>query len=264
MDVAQLARLVQQGREAIVVAPQTPVENRQLGARARNDVLANSGWTQNGTVRWRNTMREAIEMAKPPQGGVARRITRDADTGKLVEDLWIGRATSKRLIGRQLRSVKNIVVDIELDAVDEDEIVAWEDQPMTPAEQTRYRGTAARVNFLAVDRPDLQYASKETARQMANPTNGDWEMLKRIARYLVSHKRFVHVYEWQDASPTVSIYSDSNWAGCLRTRKSTFGACLFNGRHLVRYFAKTKTPSRYPAPSLNSMLVSWPPPRPWA
>ena len=102
---------------------------------------------------------------------------------------------------------------------------------MLPHEATRFRGTAARIDFLAADRPDLQYASKETSRRMANPQNQDWELLKRVARYLISHRRLVHTYEWQDECPTVSVHTDSNWAGCLKTRKSTSGACLFNGTH---------------------------------
>ena len=75
---------------------------------------------------------------------------------------------------------------------------------------------------------------------MANPQNQDWELLKRVARYLISHRRLVHTYEWQDEGPTVSVYTGSNWAGCLKTRKSTSGACLFNGNHLIRSYAKTQ------------------------
>ena len=180
-------------------------------------------------------------MIEPPVKGVVRRVTRDLQSQKLLEDLWIGQATARRLVTRELRQPCDIGVQIELDAVDEgSEDLPWEDQPMTPSEQTRFRGTAARINFLAADRPDLQYASKETSRRMSCPTIGDWLLLKRVARYLVSHKRLVHTYEWQDEQPTVSVYTDSNWAGCLRTRKSTSGACLFHGRHLIRSYAKTQ------------------------
>ena len=37
---------------------------------------------------------------------------------------------------------------------------------------TEYRGLAARANYLAADRPDMQYAVKEICRGMANPTRG--------------------------------------------------------------------------------------------
>ena len=48
----------------------------------------------------------------------------------------------------------------------------------------KYRGLAARLNFLAMDRTDLQYAAKTVAKCMANPRTSDWLLIKRIAKYL--------------------------------------------------------------------------------
>ena len=48
-----------------------------------------------------------------------------------------------------------------------EESIAWEDQEMLPDDQTRYRALAARLKFLAVDRPDLFYAAKECSRRMS-------------------------------------------------------------------------------------------------
>ena len=176
-----------------------------------------------------------------PVDGVTRRITRDMNSSKLVEDLWVGRSTAARLLSRELRHPLDMHVQLDVDAVIEEcGELPWEERPTSSSEQTKFRGTAARINFLACDRPDLQYASKESSRKMSNPCNGDWALLKRMARYLVSHRRLIHFYAWQDASPTVSVYTDSNWAGCTRTRKSTSGACLFHGEHLVRSYAKTQ------------------------
>ena len=49
---------------------------------------------------------------------------------------------------------------------------------------TQIRSVAAKCNCLASDRPDIQFATKEVSRGMANPTDGDGEKLKRLARYL--------------------------------------------------------------------------------
>ena len=38
------------------------------------------------------------------------------------------------------------------------------------ADATRFRGVAARCNYLSFDRPDIQYATKEVCREMAKPT----------------------------------------------------------------------------------------------
>ena len=45
----------------------------------------------------------------------------------------------------------------------------------------KYRGYAARLNYLAADRPDIAYAVKEVCRGVAKPTRGHWKKLKRIA-----------------------------------------------------------------------------------
>ena len=37
-----------------------------------------------------------------------------------------------------------------------------------------------------------------------------------------------------------SAFSDSNWAGCKRTRKSTSGACYLHGAHLIKAFSRTQ------------------------
>ena len=51
-------------------------------------------------------------------------------------------------------------------------------------EASHYRSVCARINFLAHDRPDLQFASKFASKFMANPTDKAMAILKRIGRYL--------------------------------------------------------------------------------
>ena len=47
------------------------------------------------------------------------------------------------------------------------------------------------VAATAHDVPALQFAVRELRRAMANPTNGDWEKLRRVAKYLVGAIRAV-------------------------------------------------------------------------
>ena len=51
-------------------------------------------------------------------------------------------------------------------------------------EATLYRRGVAIVNFLAQDRGDLSYASKELSRRMSSPMASDLPAMKRVARYL--------------------------------------------------------------------------------
>ena len=53
---------------------------------------------------------------------------------------------------------------------DVDKMLADVGSSLAAAEATMYRALAARLNCLAMDRPDIQFATKEAARHMAAPT----------------------------------------------------------------------------------------------
>ena len=98
------------------------------------------------------------------------------------------------------------------------------------ADVTQFRSIAARVNYLSADRQDLQFAAKELCRMMARRTAGCWAKLKRLARYLVHFPRLTLRFKDTRILPTeLWVYSDSDWAGCLRTRRSTSGGCVTLG-----------------------------------
>ena len=94
-------------------------------------------------------------------------------------------------------------------------------------EASKFRGGVALMNFLGQDRPDVQFATKQASHKMATPTETDLPRLKRIARYLVEAERVVwHYPETDDEPGAVEVFVDSDWAGCLSTRKSTSGGVL--------------------------------------
>ena len=45
---------------------------------------------------------------------------------------------------------------------------------------------------------------------------------------------------WQYEESTVDAYTDSDWAGCLRTRRSTSGGLLMLGTHVLRTWSVTQ------------------------
>ena len=92
-----------------------------------------------------------------------------------------------------------------------------------------------------MDRPDLQYATKEACREMSKPTLGGWARLKKIARYLVSVPRVVYEYSKTNAEiQYVDVYTDSDWAGCRRTRRSTSGGAAAIAGACVKSWSVTQ------------------------
>ncbi len=57
-----------------------------------------------------------------------------------------------------------------------------------------YRRMAATVNYLALDRPDIQLTAGVLGRTAARPTQCSWGNLKRTGRYLLKHPRVVFRY----------------------------------------------------------------------
>ena len=115
-----------------------------------------------------------------------------------------------------------------------------DDEPLDEAAASLYRAAAARCNFLGLDRPDIQYAAKEVSRSMSKPCRGDLRKLHRLCRYLKQHPRAVFMYRHQALPDRLDVFSDSNWAGCLKTRKSTQGGATMLGQHCCKTWSSTQ------------------------
>ena len=105
---------------------------------------------------------------------------------------------------------------------------------------SEYRQLAARANFMTLDRADTQYAVKEICRGMARPTVGHWRRLKRLGRYLRGRPRVVSLFRYQARGRVIDGYSDSDWAGCRRTARSTSGGATMPGSHEPKSWSATQ------------------------
>ena len=113
------------------------------------------------------------------------------------------------------------------------------DQQLDKAEGSRYRACVARANYLAQDRPDIAFAVKEACRDMSAPTISSWEKIKRVVRYLRGEPRVVYDYRWQ-GQEDLTVYVDTDWAGCFKSRKSTSGGAIVRGTHLLKHWSTTQ------------------------
>ena len=114
------------------------------------------------------------------------------------------------------------------------------EEKLSDREATNFRALAARANYLALDRPDIQFSVKEICRGMANPLRSDLLKLRRLARYLIGRPRVVTHFQFQGEVDELSAFSDSDWAGCRRTAKSTSGGVIMRGTHYIKSWASTQ------------------------
>ena len=112
---------------------------------------------------------------------------------------------------------------------------------LSPQDATSYRSNVMRLAYWSADRIELQVASKELTRSMAEPTTAGVEALKRCIRFLLKYPPCIQSFERQEIVPKqITCHSDSNFAGCLQSRKSTSSCKIFYGKHLLKSSSTTQ------------------------
>ena len=83
-------------------------------------------------------------------------------------------------------------------------------------------------------------AVKELGKDMSAPTQESWYKMKRLIRYLKGCPRIRIWYEYQEAPENAIVWTDSDFAGCMKSRKSTSAGVVLLGGHLVKSWSSNQ------------------------
>ncbi|GJX77415.1 ribonuclease H-like domain-containing protein [Tanacetum coccineum] len=75
---------------------------------------------------------------------------------------------------------------------------------------------------------------------MHAPLQSHLKVALRVIRYL-KNSPGTGIQIYKDKNLKLSCFTDSDWAKCLRTRKSVFGYCVFFGKSLISWKSKKQT-----------------------
>ena len=114
-----------------------------------------------------------------------------------------------------------------------------ETEELSDAEKKKYQSVAAKLNFVAPDRPECLFATKECMRAMSDPKVEDVERLKRLLRYYKGRPRGKLKMQKEQGKPKIKVFVDADFAGCRRTRRSTCGGCIMWGSSMIKSWSKT-------------------------
>ena len=175
-------------------------------------------------------------------GHVTHAVVRDRAPEAIHGSAGSTHLDNGRLV-RAFRTPRHVDMIVEVNLAEEpsSEHLSWEETPVSAREASEYRAASARLNHLALDSPDILFASKECYRRMSVPRNCDWVALKRVVRYFLGRPRFVGRFGWQEKPKFLSAFSDSSWAWCHDTHTSTSGACFMHGSHLIIAYSRTQS-----------------------
>ena len=111
-----------------------------------------------------------------------------------------------------------------------------------PAPQgTPYRHAIGSLIYLVTgSRPDIAFAVSRLSKYLESPLQSHWIAVKRVLRYPAGTRKHAICY---DGTRGIEVkgYSDSDYAGCIETRKSTSGYIFLIAGGAVSWKSKKQT-----------------------
>ena len=108
-------------------------------------------------------------------------------------------------------------------------------------ESRMYRSIVMKLNYLAMDRPEVQWSVRRCAKNMSSPNTEDLERLKRIGRYLKGKPRVRNVMLFRLNREDITVKTDSDWAGKEDGRRSVSGGTIYVCGQWVQSWSKDQT-----------------------
>ena len=113
--------------------------------------------------------------------------------------------------------------------------------PLYADEAVKFRTGVGKLQFIAGDRADCHYASKEAARSAKEPTKESMIRLKRAARYLRATEGIKQrMAPDSDEAEKLEVLVDSDWATDKVNRKSTTSVHIYYNGALIGSASKTQ------------------------
>ena len=86
-----------------------------------------------------------------------------------------------------------------------------------------YRALVGSLLYLLFTRPDITFAVNQLTRHLSDPRPHHWTAAIRVLKYLQGTKSFALVFTKTSEPIPITGYSDADWAGDTKTRRSTTG-----------------------------------------
>ncbi|GJT20752.1 ribonuclease H-like domain-containing protein [Tanacetum coccineum] len=119
-----------------------------------------------------------------------------------------------------------------------------------------YRNLAGVLQYITFTRPDISYGYEAALSFMQDHREPHLSAPKRVLRYIWGTLDY-GLQLYSSSTSSLVAYLDVNWAGCLTTRMSTSGYCVFLGNNLLSWYSKRQFMlSRFSAEVSTGVLLT--------
>jgi hypothetical protein len=116
------------------------------------------------------------------------------------------------------------------------------EQPLDRENHRKYRAAVGKLQYMAAERPDMQFAIKQLSRHLTAPTSSDWQRLKRAVRYLSGTENMaLHLETNGKTMETAEAWADADWAGCKASRRSTSCGIICVSGVIITSYSRTQS-----------------------
>lgn len=126
-----------------------------------------------------------------------------------------------------------------------------------------YQCLVGKLIYLTVTRPNITFSVHILSQYMHHPIDAHMEAAKKLLRYLVGNPAQGIILA-SSSNLCIQAYSDSDWANCPITRRSTSGFCLLLGQSPVSWkmkkqhvVARSTAEAEYLSMALTACEVTW-------
>lgn len=126
-----------------------------------------------------------------------------------------------------------------------------------------YQRLIGKLIYLSVTRPDINFSVNVLSQFMQQPSTAHMQAAKRVLRYLLTNPGQGIILATSSAVQ-IKAYSDSDWASCPSTRRSTSGFCILLGSSPISWkskkqavVARSSAEAEYRAMSLTACEITW-------
>ena len=110
-----------------------------------------------------------------------------------------------------------------------------------PAMNVPYRHAVGSIMYLMIGtRPDLAFAIRKLSQHLEQPLQVHWIAVKRVLRYIAGTRDHGILFRGNKDLDLIG-YSDSDWAGCRESRKSTSGFVFMLAGGAISWRSKKQT-----------------------